>query len=193
MNNAKKDLNLLFGIIILALAGVAIFAMRRNASLPVIEESPDAANIQLPENHPPLEASRELSELEKMSTSDPQNADYRTRIGNLYYDLGQYQKAIEAYESSLQLRPKDAAVQTDLATCYHLLGQEDKALNLLNEVLKDDPGFFHALFNKGLVLIDGKHDIQGGVAVWEQLLRANPGFPKRAQIEQKIRELKLGK
>ncbi len=177
---------------VLALAGVALFSMYQNMGKPVVQEAPasDPASTTLPENHPPLEAANRLTELEKMSAGDPQNADYTTQIGNTYYDLGQYQKAADAYEASLKLRPGDPGVETDLATCYHFLGQEDKALKMLNTVLQDRPDYPQALFNKGIVLIDGKHDPAAGIAVWESLLRSNPGFPQRALIEQKIRTLR---
>jgi len=192
MTKEKKSTNILFAIVVLALAGVALSSMYLNMNRPVIQEAaqPDSANMRLPENHPPIDAVNRLMELEKLSASDPRNADYKTQIGNTYYDLGQYQKAIDAYEASLKLKPHDPGVETDLATSYHYLGQEDKALELLNKVLQYRPDFPQALFNKGIVLIDGKHDSNGGIAVWEYLLMSNPGFPQRAQLEQKIRELR---
>ncbi len=192
MSDTNSRTNLVFAIVVLALAGAALFSMYQNMDKPVVQEAPasDPASAALPENHPPMEAANRLTELEKMSAADPQNAEHKTKIGNTYYDLGQYQKAADAYEASLKLKPGDPGVETDLATCYHFLGQEDKALNLLNAVLQDRPDYPQALFNKGIVLIDGKHDAAAGIAVWESLLRSNPGFPQRAQIEQKIRTLK---
>ena len=192
MSDTNSRTNLVFAAVILALAGVALFSMYRNMDRPAVQEAaaPDPASATLPENHPPMEAANRLTELEKMSAVDPRNADYKTQVGNTYYDLGQYQKAADAYEASLKLKPGDPEVETDLATCYHFLGQEDKALNLLNTVLQNRPEYPQALFNKGIVLIDGKHDTAAGIEVWESLLRSNPGFPQRAQIEQKIRTLR---
>jgi tetratricopeptide (TPR) repeat protein len=188
----KLRTNIVFAIVVLALAGVALASMYLNMNRPVIREAaqPDPAEMNLPKNHPPIDAANRLTELERLSGGDPQNPDYKTKIGNAYYDLGQYQKAIDAYEASLELRPQDPAVETDLATSYHYLGQEDKALGLLNKVLQYRPAFPQALFNKGIVLIDGKHDSNAGIAVWEYLLKSNPGFPQRVQLEQKIRELR---
>jgi len=124
-----------------------------------------------------------------MSRSDPQNADYKVQMGNAYYDLGQYQKAIDAYQQSLAIRPQDPDVETDMGTCYHFIGQPDKALELFDHVLQYRPDFPQALFNKGIVLVEDKKDIRGGIAVWEELLRTNPSFPQKAQIEQRIRQL----
>ena len=144
----------------------------------------------LPENHPPLDYARELAALEERSRAEPQNPDYRTRIGNVYYDMGEYEKAIEAYEQSLALRPQSPSVETDLATCYHLLGQHDRALEILDKVLQYRPHFAQALFNKGIVLHSGRNDLKGAIAAWEELLRTNPNLPQRADIEQRIEQLK---
>jgi cytochrome c-type biogenesis protein CcmH/NrfG len=189
----SKTLNLILGSIVFLLAAVAGVFMYLNWDLPVIREAPSVGiggDERLPENHPPIDSSTKLAALEQMSRSDPQNAELRTQIGNVYYDMGQYRKAADAYEESLKLRPQDAGVETDLATCYHELGQDDKALSIFDKVLEYKPNHPQALFNKGIVLQSGKKDPKGAVAVWEQLLRTNPDFPQRAELEQKISQLR---
>jgi len=131
-----------------------------------------------------------LAALEEMAAKDPQNADIRTQIGNIHYDLNQFEKAIEFYQQSLKIHPKDPNVETDLATCFHYLGQHDKALEIMDKVLSYSPNYSQAMFNKGIVLISGKKDIKAGIAVWEELLRLNPGFDRKADIEKTIRQLK---
>jgi cytochrome c-type biogenesis protein CcmH/NrfG len=190
----KSSVHLLFGLIIGLLAIAALLAAYLNRDRPaVLDAAPSMAeNAKLPEGHPPIEAANQIQGLEEMSRKDPGNADYKTQIGNAYYDLGQFQKAAEAYQESLKLRPKDPGVETDLGTCYHYLGQSDRALEILENVLKYNPGFPQALFNKGIVLLDGKKDKNRAIAAWEELLRSNPAFPKRAEVEQRIRQLKSG-
>jgi tetratricopeptide (TPR) repeat protein len=77
-----------------------------------------------------------------------------------------------------------------MATCYHFKGQHDKALEILDRVLRYRPGFPQALFNKGIILQIGKSDNRGAVAAWEELLRVNPEFPQRAELEERIRQLR---
>jgi tetratricopeptide (TPR) repeat protein len=190
----KSAVDILFGLIIGLLAIAALFSAYTNRNRPVVLDADPAMaeNAKLPEGHPPIEAPNQIQNLEELSRKDPGNADYRTQVGNAYYDVGQFQKAAEAYQESLRLRPQDPGVETDLGTCYHYIGQSDRALEILDNVLKYSPSFPQALFNKGIVLLDGKKDAKGAIAAWEELLRANPGFPKREEIEQRIRQLKSG-
>jgi cytochrome c-type biogenesis protein CcmH/NrfG len=183
--------NLLFAWVVGLLGAVAVTFMYLNSDRHVIQEAAvsEPSSI-LPENHPPTDMASGLAALEQMSLKDPQNAEYKTQIANTYYDLGQYQKAVSAYQESLNLRPQDPNVETDLATCFHYLGQHDKALELLNKVLEYQPDFPKAMFNKGIVLVAGKNDIRAGITVWENLLLSDPTFPKRAELEQRIRQLK---
>ena len=184
-------MNLLFALIVVGLLATAISFM--STSSEPTRTSPGASAAQISETPPQIDngaLEKSVSSLEQLSSKDPQNAEYPTQIANLYYDAGDYGKAVEYYQRSLNLRPRDPNVETDLATCFHYLGQHDKALEILNKVLEYSPGFPQALFNKGIVLVNGKNDASSGIKVWEDLLRLNPDFPKRAEVEQRINQLK---
>jgi tetratricopeptide (TPR) repeat protein len=152
--------------------------------------SPGTANTQLPDKQPPVDSAGRIAALEQLIAREPQNADYLAQTANLYYDLRQYDKAADYYQRSLNIRPRDPNVETDLATCFHYLGQDDKALEILNNVLSYNPRFVQAQFNKGIVLVEGKKDIKGGIAVWENLLRSEPAYSQKAELEQRIQQLK---
>jgi tetratricopeptide (TPR) repeat protein len=186
----KSHINLIFTLVVLALGmaavGPAIMQMKKSSPLPTTAPSQN----QLPESHPPIDYSKELANLEQLSAKDPRSPEYQTRIGNIYYDMHQYDKAVAYYQQSLTLQPKNPSVETDLAACFYYLGQYDQALEKLNKVLGYQPNFPEALFNKGIVLIHGKKDEKSGVSVWEDLLRSNPDYPRRAEIQKSIDDLK---
>src|SRR5437867_10445656 len=124
MAKDNRHVNVVFGVAVGLLAGlmVAYFAFNRDRAQivqPATTTTLPPGHPQLPENHPPLDYAKELLTLEQLSRSDPRNAEYKTRIGNIYYDLGQYQNAVAAYQQSLTLRPQEPSVETDLATSLH--------------------------------------------------------------------------
>jgi tetratricopeptide (TPR) repeat protein len=187
MSLNKFRVNLIFALIVLALGITAISSVliRLNQLAP-----PNSSQNQLPKSHPSINLSKELADLEQLSAKEPKNADYQTKIGNIYYDMRQYDKAVVYYQKSLELQPRNPNTETDLAACFHYLGQYDKSLEILNKVLGYQPGFPEAMFNKGIVLISGKKDVKGGISVWEDLLRSNPDYSRKAEIQQSIDQLK---
>jgi tetratricopeptide (TPR) repeat protein len=186
---SRFSINLVFALIVAVLgltAGIFIF---RNSGRPGIQTETAETNPP-PEKHLPVDEANQIAELQQMRVREPNNPEYPAQIGNLYYDTGQYEKAVEYYQQSLNIRPGNPSVETDLATCFHYLGQDDKSLEILDHVLGYNSGFEQAKYNKGIVLIEGKKDIKGGISVWEDLLRANPGYRQRAELEQRIDQLK---
>jgi tetratricopeptide (TPR) repeat protein len=189
MAMSRFSVNLMFGIIAAALGITAGTAIYVNSNQPGVRDQP-ADTTRLPDNQPPVDSAGRIAALEQLIAREPQNADYPAQTANLYYDLGQYDKAANYYQRSLSIRPRDPNVETDLATCFHYLGQDDKALETLNNVLSYNPRFVQAKFNKGIVLVEGKKDIKGGIAVWEDLLRSEPAYSQKAELEQRIQQLK---
>jgi tetratricopeptide (TPR) repeat protein len=188
----RRALNLLLTGIVIFLAAIATYSVYLNSARPVIQNPnvPKTSKSELSKDGADQVMADRLAALEGMILKNPQNAQIRAQLGNLYYDFGQYQKAIDAYQESLKLQANDPSVETDEATCYHYLGQHAKALEILDKVLGYSPDFPQAVFNKGIVLIEGGGNIQDGIAVWENLRRTNPDFAKKADLENKIRQLR---
>jgi tetratricopeptide (TPR) repeat protein len=190
MTFRKSAVNLIFGIVVAGLALVAGLSLFTGTNQPAIHEQSAPEKTPMPANTPPVDAASRIAALEQLMAREPQNPDYPAQIGNLYYDLGNYEKAADNYQRSLSARPRDPHVETDLATCFHYMGQDDKSLEILDNVLRYNPGFTQAKYNKGIVLIDGKKDIKGGISVWEELLRSDPTYSQKAELEHRIQELK---
>ena len=189
---SKLGVNLIFVLVLCMLGATLVASLTRDRHQPAVVSSaaPESLGDALPENHPPIDAANKLMTLEQMVAENPQNADYRTQIANIYYDLSQYDKAADYYRQSLSIRPQDPNVETDLATCLYYSGRQTEALEILNKILEYSPGFSQAMYNKGVVLISGQKDVEMGIALWEELLQSDPAFPGREELEQKIGQLK---
>ena len=121
---------------------------------------------------------------------NPADYDSLVKLGNAFYDGQQYPSAIQYYERALVIHPENPDVRTDMGTAYWYTGNADKAIAAMQTSLKYRPGHPQTLFNLGWVRWQGKTDPAGAISAWEQLLKANPDYPQRQQVEQYIRKAK---
>jgi cytochrome c-type biogenesis protein CcmH/NrfG len=117
---------------------------------------------------------------------NPDDYDALVKLGDLYYDGQQFPNAIQYYERAVAIHPENPDVRTDLGTAYWYSGNADKALAEMETSLKYKPGHPQTLFNLGWVKWQGKADAKGAVAAWQKLLKANPDYPQKQQVEQYI-------
>lgn len=127
--------------------------------------------------------------LEKLK-ADPDNPELLVNVSNFCYDAQIYPTAIEYYQHALQLKPSDAAVRTDMATAYWYMGNADNAILEFNRALSYQPNNPNTLFNLGVVKWQGKMDIDGALAAWQQLLETNPNYENKDKVEQMIAQAK---
>lgn len=157
--------------------------------------------VQLPEGHPAVGGQQDpqatmemvrkrIEELRQAASSDPKNAAARIELGNMYFDVGKYEQAIEWYEQALAVDPSNNNVRTDMATALHYIGQHDKALAELEKVLNSDPYHPQALINLGIVRKQGKNDTKGALEAWEKFIATNPNFPHVAEVKRWVEELR---
>ncbi|MEN8258490.1 MAG: tetratricopeptide repeat protein [Thermodesulfobacteriota bacterium] len=134
-------------------------------------------------NHPPQQATAQpqqqdkteaIKALEQTVGKEPQNYEAWVRLGNNYYDTGQNEKAITAYDKALAINNGSANVWTDMGIMYRRTGQFDKAIESFEEGAKRDPSHIFSRFNKGIVLLSDLNDTAGAIAAWEEVLEINP-------------------
>ena len=123
-------------------------------------------------------------------TQNPSDFDSLVKLGNVYYDGQQFAGAIQYYERALAIHPENVDVRTDMGTAYWYSGDAEKALSELQTSLKYQPGHPQTLFNLGWVRWQGKADPKGAIEAWQQLLKANPDYPQKDQVEKYIAKAK---
>ncbi len=122
----------------------------------------------------------------------PNDANLLASIGNLYYDSQVYPQAIEYYRRSLNIIPTNPDVRTDMGTAMWYSGDADGALKEFATSLSYNSTHNGTLFNRGVVLMQGKHDAKGAIASWQKLLQVNPNYPDRPKVEQLIAQAQSG-
>lgn len=122
--------------------------------------------------------------------ADPNNAGLLETIADIYYDSQQYPTAIDYYQRCLNVQPSNTSVRTDMATAIWYTGNADGAITEFNKSLSYEPTKAATLFNLGIVLWQGKHDVAGAVAAWQKLLSANPNYENKEKVQQLIANAK---
>jgi cytochrome c-type biogenesis protein CcmH/NrfG len=167
--------------------GSASPAVQANAAMPAPQETST-------QNQPSPQAEAALAQavapFVEAVQKNPNDFDALVQLGNMYYDARQYPSAIEYYERAVKIHPENPDVRTDMGTAYWYAGNIEKALSELQTSLKYRPGHPQTLFNLGWIRWQGKADPKGAVEAWEALLKANPDYPQRQQVEQNIAKAK---
>ncbi len=161
----------LIGVAVLCLAvgflGGVVFSIYKSTRVAPITE-PTAAQPDIGDR------AQELDRLTKETAQNPGNAAAWTQLGNLYFDTNVPDKAIWAYQKSLEIDPANPNVWTDLGVMYRRSNQPQEALKAFDEAIRLDPKHEPARFNKGIVQLHDLNDPAAGIKTWEDLLAVNP-------------------
>ena len=83
-------------------------------------------------------------------------ASYYEKEGNSFYYKENYEKAIEAYDTSLKFDAKNAIVYNSLGFTYYVMENHEKAMEAYNKALAIDPDDENVYFNKGTIFLKEK-------------------------------------
>ena len=95
-----------------------------------------------------------IEEYEKVLEDNPDDTNARLRMAELCIEIGQYERAVEAYESTLKISPKLAVerhcfVLTRLSEVYgQYLGDAEKAHETAQAIIERFPNSSYAKFAK---------------------------------------------
>lgn len=122
------------------------------------------------------EVSQAILNLEAEVTANPDNNEAWTRLGHLYFDSDQVDKAIGAYTKSLELNASDPNVWTDLGVMYRRAGSPQKAIDAFDKAIALDASHAPSQFNKGVVLHFDLGKTDEAIASWESVLSIEPEY-----------------
>jgi cytochrome c-type biogenesis protein CcmH/NrfG len=172
------------------LLGVALGYLFRGSASSMPQSAATPLSTGVPNTQAQAALQQSVGPLLEAVNSNPTDFDSLVKLGDLYYDGKQFPNAIQYYERALAIHPENPDVRTDLGTAYWYTGNADKALAEMETSLEYKPGHPQTLFNLGWVKWQGKADAKGAVAAWQKLLKTNPDYPQKQQVEQYIAKAK---
>src|SRR5208282_1827574 len=134
-------------------------------------------------------ADKQLEPMLAALQKDPSNPDLLAQIATVYLHTQQFAAAVDYYGRAVKVKPT-ADGYVKLGGAYLRAGSPDQTLDALNHALQLDPKSADALFDLGLLKWRAKNDPKGAVDAWQRLVKANPNFPRRAEVEKMIAQAK---
>lgn len=132
-------------------------------------------------------ASQKAAPLLAKLKTDPNNSALLMQIGSVYHSAHLFKDAATYYGMAVQLDPRSVDAHTKLAISLFRAGDVDPAIAELNRALSLDPKNPNALFNLGMIRLQGKNDPKGALAEWQKLVKLNPQLdPERKAQVQKL-------
>ncbi len=146
-----------------------------------------------PSGHrPSLDEMRQMADkqaaplLEKLK-SNPNDSSLLVQVGAIYHTTHRFKEAADYYTRALDTDPRNVAVRTKLASSLYRNGDVEGAIKQLNQALAYDPKDANALFDLGMIKLQGKSDPKGALAAWQRLLKTNPQLsPERKATVMKL-------
>ncbi len=139
-----------------------------------------AATPTKPMGHrPTLEQMKQMADkqaaplLEKLK-SNPNDSALLVQVGGIYHTTHRFKEAADYYSRALNMDPKNVAIRTKLASSLYRNGDIEGSIAQLNRALTYDPKDANALFDLGMIKLQGKGDPKGALAEWQRLLKMNP-------------------
>jgi tetratricopeptide (TPR) repeat protein len=134
----------------------------------------------------------QIEHLQQLEENDPDNPEILTALGNIYFDAGMSEQAVEYYDRVLAIEPENVDVLVDKATMFRAMGRAPEAIQILEQVVARLPHHEQALFNMGVIYSVDLLDTASAIRAWQSFLEINPHAAHadavRQQVEQMERE-----
>jgi len=173
---------------------VTVFLLKKNMEPPKNAQMDDQSQQSAPTSQSEAEQAmpdmmHQVEHIKEILAQDSTNYDAWVALGNLYFDANQPTEAIEHYEHAIAIRSGDINVLTDLATMERAAGDPKKAIEILKQVVADDPTFGQAWFNMGVIYSLDLKDNKNAVAAWKRFVATSPESPHIDAVQKEIDRL----
>jgi hypothetical protein len=133
--------------------------------------------------------SSSIAALEEKTASHPDSVGDIHELADDYADQGQWEKAIEAYQSAICLDESNSDLHTSLGTVYEELGKRGQAQYHYQRAIALNPKDSLAYYNLGALLEDGQRK-QEAVEAYKKCLKHATDPDERFEVKQILIRLK---
>ncbi len=163
--------------------------------LAMLETDPDNANTHLllgkayQKKEMIDEAVAEYKEVKRLAELDPSIDITIPSIAQLYYDSGDYEKAIPEYIEVIKENPDTLEEYIPLGFCYYQLGKYEEAAEQYEKLLEQDPDYPIALFGLGSIYYYKLGEFEKALPLLQHFLEVEPKTKYREEAETMIADI----
>lgn len=114
-----------------------------------------------------------LEALRNLTIEYPDVINNWVNLANKYEKMGDYSRAIRAYNSALMIQPQNLSIHTNIGNLYFLQGNSQLALNKYQAVIERDSTVTDALLNMGVVYAN-MGNYSKARSAWQRVLQYDP-------------------
>ena len=107
---------------------------------------------------------------------DPECSDTYSALGDVYFDVEDYEHSKEYYAKSLALNPDNAYVFNKYATSLWQNNMTEEAIIAYKNAISKDENYTPSYNNLGVVYLDGKNDLMSAKLCFEKASEKNPEY-----------------
>ncbi|MFQ6117402.1 MAG: tetratricopeptide repeat protein [Candidatus Bipolaricaulia bacterium] len=174
----RKSLVLILGVAFALVAIGVAFIVPRLGQAP--QQSPVAQDKALTE---------QIKLYESKVGEEPENADYRAKLGELYFQGGDWDKALGNFTKAVELDPQNVDLQIKLAIIYWHSGDIEAGIRQLDEALQLDPSRVTTRFYRGILLSTVKGREAEAIAELEEVIKLDPNSELAGRARTRLAEL----
>ncbi len=115
-----------------------------------------------------------LRDLEARLDANPDDPELLAHIGDIYFEMRDYNRAIDFYTRAVELNPDDVDSYNDLGLSNHYTGNSAKGLEIVEKGIKKNPYHQRIWLTKGFILAYGMGNLDGAREAWERAKALDP-------------------
>jgi tetratricopeptide (TPR) repeat protein len=197
-----------FAFLLTALIGATLIGCNQSKESDPYASAPESAPASAPppSTPPPAPQKQELAlymvplnpskysmqaiqNFKKRAQEKPDDVEALVGLADANFMIQRFEVARDNYEKALKADKTHVNARISLSNCYLFMQQPDEAIKQLDELLavhQDQP---EALYNKGLILLNAKRDVNGTRETWNQLVKAHPENNLAKQVKEELAKL----
>ncbi len=137
---------------------------------------------------PSMDMMKEIQGLKDRWNSKPEDYGLTVQLGNAYFDIGRFEKAVTFYRHADQIKEEQPDILIDLGVAYFNLTKTDSALYFVDKALKVDPDHKFGLYNAGIIYYNLNQPEQA-LKLWKRLVEKHAGSREANAAKEFIKQI----